>query len=152
MDMATHSSIAAWKTPWTAEPGRLQAIGSQRVGHNWSDLACVNHMQLGTDFPRWKWSDLIWYLRRQQNDSVGHSVMSNFLQPHELYSPWNSPGQNTGVGSLSLFQGILPTQGLNTDLPHCRQILYHLSWKGSPVKHDGAQMLWLSWVKVSKHT
>ena len=32
------------------------------------------------------------------------------LQPHELYSPWNSPGQNTGVGSLSLLQGIFPTQ------------------------------------------
>ena len=35
------------------------------------------------------------------------------LQPHGLYSPWNSPGQNTGVGSLSLLQGIFPTQGLN---------------------------------------
>ena len=33
------------------------------------------------------------------------SVMSNFLLPHGLYSPWNSPGQNTGVGSFSLLQG-----------------------------------------------
>ena len=38
------------------------------------------------------------------------------LQPHGLYSPWNSPGQNTGVGSLSLLQGIFPTQGLNPGL------------------------------------
>ena len=38
------------------------------------------------------------------------SVMSNSLRPHELYSPWNSPGQNTGVGSFSLLQGIFPTQ------------------------------------------
>ena len=44
-----------------------------------------------------------------------------------LATPWNSPGQNTGVGSLSLFQGILPTQGLNLDLPHCRHNLYQLS-------------------------
>ena len=49
------------------------------------------------------------------------------LQLHELYSPWNFPGQNTGVGSLSLLQGIFPTQGSN-----CRWILYQLSHKGSP--------------------
>ena len=37
--MATHSSILAWRIPWTEEPGRLQSLGSHRVGHNWSDLA-----------------------------------------------------------------------------------------------------------------
>ena len=37
--MATHSSVLAWKIPWTEEPGRLQSRGSQRVGHNRSDLA-----------------------------------------------------------------------------------------------------------------
>ena len=41
--------------------------------------------------------------------SESHSVVSNSLGPHGLYSPWNSPGQNTGVGSLSLLQGIFPT-------------------------------------------
>ena len=50
----------------------------------------------------------------------------------QLYSPWNSPGQNTRVGSLSLLQGIFPTQGLNLGLLHCRQFLYHRSYKGSP--------------------
>ena len=45
---------------------------------------------------------------------------------------WNSPGQNTGVDSLSLFQGIFPTQGLNPGLPHCRWILYQLSRQGGP--------------------
>ena len=48
-------------------------------------------------------------------------------------SPWNSPGQNTGVGSLSLLQGIFPTQGLNPGLPHYRWILYQLSPKRSPL-------------------
>ena len=43
-----------------------------------------------------------------------------------------SPGQNTGAGSLSLFQGISPTQGSNPGLLHCRGILYQLSHKGSP--------------------
>ena len=33
-EIATHSSTLAWKIPWTEEPGRLQSIGSQRVGHN----------------------------------------------------------------------------------------------------------------------
>ena len=42
------------------------------------------------------------------------------------------PGQNTGVGSLFLLQGIFPTQGSNPGCPHCRQILYQLSHKGSP--------------------
>ena len=50
---------------------------------------------------------------------------------NELYSSWYSPGQNTGVGSFSLLQGIFPTQGLNPALPNCRWILYRLSHKGS---------------------
>ena len=65
-------------------------------------------------------------------ESETHSVMSSSLQPHELYSPWNSPGQNTRESSLSLLQGIFPTQGSNPGLLHYRQILYQLSHKGSP--------------------
>ena len=38
----THFSILAWRIPWTEEPGRLQLTGSQRVGHNWSDVACTH--------------------------------------------------------------------------------------------------------------
>ena len=60
------------------------------------------------------------------------SVVSNSLQPRGLYSPWNSPGHNTGGGSLSFLQGIFPTQESNPGLPHCRKILYQLSHKGSP--------------------
>ena len=50
---------------------------------------------------------------------------------HGLYCPWNSLGQNIGEGSLSLLQGIFPTQGLNQGLLHCRQTLYQLSYQGS---------------------
>ena len=50
-----------------------------------------------------------------------------------IYSPWNSLGQNTGVGSRSLLQGIFPTQGSNLGLLHCRWILYQLSHQGSPL-------------------
>ena len=66
------------------------------------------------DLKIWKWN----------------SVMSNSLWPHVLYSPRNSPGQNTRVGSLSLLQGIFPTQGSNPGLLHCRRILCKLSHKG----------------------
>ena len=54
-----------------------------------------------------------------------HSAESSSLQPHGLYNPWNSLGQNTGVGRLSLLQGIFP--GTDPGLPHCRQILYQMS-------------------------
>ena len=64
-------------------------------------------------------------------ESESCSVVSNSLRPHGLYSLWNSPGQNTGVGCHTLLYGIFPTQGLNPGLPHCRQILYQLSHKGS---------------------
>ena len=47
--MATHSSILAWKIPWTEEPGRLQFVGSQRVGHDLSDLAHT-HMRMAHVF------------------------------------------------------------------------------------------------------
>ena len=59
-------------------------------------------------------------------------VVSDSLQLHGLYHPWNSLGQNTGVGSLFLLQGIFPTQGLNPGLSHCRQIFYQLSHKVRP--------------------
>ena len=89
------------------------------------------------------------------------SVVSNSLRPHELQharppcpsptprvhsdscpslcdpmdSPWNSPGQNTGVSSLFLLQVIFPTQELNPGLMHCRWILYQLSYQGSLTQH-----------------
>ena len=116
--MAPHSSTLAWKIPWTEEPGGLKSMGLLGVGHDWSDLAnsCQQY--------------LIWHLLHSESES--RSVVSNSLRPLRLYSPWNSPGQDTGVGSLSLLQGIFPTQGSNPGLTHCRQILYQLSHKGSP--------------------
>ena len=63
---------------------------------------------------------------------LSYSDVSSSLWPHGLYSPWNSPGQNTGEDSLSLLQGVFPTQESNPGLPHCRWTLYQLSHKGSP--------------------
>ena len=63
-----------------------------------------------------------------------------WMEPAGLLCPWDSPGKNTGVGCHFLVQGIFLTQGLNLGLPHCRQILYHLS-------HREAQMLERVWRK-----
>ena len=68
-----------------------------------------------------------------KTESESHSAVSDSLWPHELHSPWNSLGKNTGVGSRSLLQGIFATQGSNPGLPCCRQILYQLNHKGGPL-------------------
>ena len=54
------------------------------------------------------------------------------MEPARLLCPWDCPGKNTGVGCHSLLHGIFQTQGSNLSLPHCRQILYHLSHQGHP--------------------
>ena len=87
-------------------------------------------------FNEWKWSE-----------SESRSVMSDSLRPHGLNSPWNSLGQNTGVGSLSLLQGIFPTQESNHSLLHCRQILYQLSYQGSNIQ-DLLPLGWTGWISL----
>ena len=84
------------------------------------------------------------YFVLSESESENRSAMSDSLRPHGLYSPWNSPGQNTGVGSHSLLQGIFPTQGSNPGLWHCRQILYQLSHR------EGAQPNWALGCKPSE--
>ena len=63
------------------------------------------------------------------SESESHSVVSCSSPPDGLYSPWNSPGQKTGVGRLSFLQGIFPAQGSNPGLPHFRHILSQLGHK-----------------------
>ena len=62
------------------------------------------------------------------DDTVPSSVRAKwvFVFPRKIYN-------NPGVSCHSLLQGIFPTQGLNLDLLHCRQILYHLNYQGSPI-------------------
>ena len=66
--------------------------------------------------------------------SESRSVVSDSLRPHGLHSPWNSPGQNTGMGSLCFLQKIFPTPASNPGLLHCRRILNQLSYEGKKVK------------------
>ena len=73
---------------------------------------CINQNQYLVELQMYK-----------ESESESLSVMFNFLQPMDC-SPWNTLSWNTGVGSLSLLQGIFLTHGSNPGLPHCRQILY----------------------------
>ena len=65
-------------------------------------------------------------------ESESCSVVSDSLGPYALYSPWNFPGQNIGLGSLSRLQGIFPIQESNQGHLYCKWILYQLSYQGCP--------------------
>ena len=97
--------------------------------HWLSDSLPLNHLGSPQLLPT---TAVFVYILRLKTESESHSVVSDPLWPHCLYSPWNSPSQNTGMSSLSLLQGIFPIQGSNPGFPHCRWILYQLSHKGSP--------------------
>ena len=148
------SCVRLLATPWTAAYLAPPSIGFSRQEY-WSGVPLPSlilegrHIQmpfttpihLYIKFPNralnqsletavFSCPDQLLTIRLPESESC--PVMSDSLWPHGLYSPWNSLGQNTGVGSLSLLQGIFPTQGLNPGLLPCRQILYQLSHQGSP--------------------
>ena len=72
--MTAHSRIHAWRIPWAVEPGRLQSIGLQRVGHDWSGLA-LRRMHSISEWARWYFNSSV---------QLSRSVVSNFLWPHGL--------------------------------------------------------------------
>ena len=77
------------------------------------------------------------YLQIWPSVPGGMCGMWKLLSRVRLFAtPWNSLGQNTGVGSLSLLQGIFPTQGPNPGLPHCRQILYSWATREAQVQEE----------------
>ena len=71
-------------------------------------------------------------IRKYTCESESHSVVSDSLQPHGLYSPRNSPGQNNGVGSLSLLQGIFPNPGIEPRFPALQVDSLPAEPQGSP--------------------
>ena len=106
----------------TMRPGRAGGAGwgcvGRHSGNRREQKATLGYLECQQE---------IFHKGELERESESHSVVSDSLQPHGLYRPWNSPGQNTGVGSLSLLQGIFPTLALNPCLPDCRQIPYQLS-------------------------
>ena len=103
------------------------------------DTECFKHISISAlcALQQWAWEKMsqgsAWVPKTlETRESESRSVKSDSSQPHGLCSPWNSPGQNTTVGSHSLLQGVFPTQGSNPGLPHWRRILYHLSQRKAP--------------------
>ena len=126
------------ESPMDRGAGGLQSNGASE---HWTRLSVHAHIHTQT---HGHVSINLYLQKRKWSES--HSVMSDSLWPCGLQSPWNSPGQNTGVGSLSLLQGSLLTQGLNPDLPHCRWILYQLSHHGS--QENGVGDIFGLWATV----
>ena len=140
--MATHSSILAWRIPWTEESGGLQSTGLQRAGHDWAtnthtylpEKDTIIVIRDGSKSVRIlclcvmgrEWDYVHLYKRKWKvNVLVAQSCLT-LCDPMD----WNSPNKNTGVGCHSLLQGIFLTQVLHSsllNLLHYRQILYHLS-------------------------
>ena len=132
-EMATHSSIPNWRIPWTEEPGGQQPIRPQRVGHNWAIEHAYTRTWEGPNLGRFK-TLLTQFFYLWNEVKVAH-LCPTLCDPmdYPVHGILDYPihSQNTGVGSLSLLQGICRTQRLNTGLPHCRRTLYQLSRKGS---------------------
>ena len=127
-EMAIHSSTIAWKIPWTEEPGRLQSMGSQRVGPDWATSLSLSEFITST-FTSSCICELCVCM-------LSHVQLFVTLWTVACQAPcsWNSPGNNTGVGCHALLQGIFltprifMTQGPNQcvlHFLHCRWILYH---------------------------
>ena len=139
--MKSFSRDQLLSTPWTAAHQAPPSMGFSKQGY-WSGVPLPSplpHKYLPLSLfpsaifnsslsltPTAYWSEIL-----LESESESHSVMSDSLLPHGLYSPWNSPGQNIRVGSLSLLQRIFLTQGSNPGLPYYRQILHQLSHKKS---------------------
>ena len=110
MCVCTFSRVRLFVTPWTVAHQAPRSRGFSRQEY-WSGLPfptpgvkpeSLSSPALAGGFFT---TSTTW-----ESDSRGCSIVSNSLQPNGLYSPWDSPGQNTGLGSLSLLQGIFPTQ------------------------------------------
>ena len=146
--MAIYFSILAWRIPWTEKPGRLQPMGSQRLGHDWP-TNMFTFTVLGRNKKSFRICSDIFskWLECYKSQNLNYTSFCVYLFTQSYLILWDpmdcspsgssihgdSPGKNTGVGCHALFQGIFPTQGSNPDLPHCKQILYHLRHQGSPI-------------------
>ena len=91
-ETATHSSILAWKIPWTEKPGGLQSMGLQKVGHDWetslfliTEIQCLIPGSVRTIPWKWKWQRIPVFL---PGKSHGQRSLAD-------YSPWGQKESNT---------------------------------------------------------
>ena len=106
-EMATHSSILAWRIPWTEEPGGLQSMGSQRVGHDWSD----------------SFNALCSVCKLLHNLQYNHACMIPLS--FKIHSKKRKPRLQSVSQSVTLFS-------LYSSLVKCLSSLHISSWKAHP--------------------
>ena len=113
------------------------AMQKQGCGGNATSLRITftqNHSNVSFSKTKKSTRVCVWWLPKVEYNSISKVKLSQscptLWDPME-YSPWNSPGQNTGEDCRSLLQGIFPIQESNPGLPHGRRILYQLSHQGS---------------------
>ena len=150
--MATHSSILAWRIPWKEEPGGLQSMGSQRVGHDCSDWACthvvvvvgvwrgtregthyfIRHLKgcktpfsmKNKSFPGVSgWEPKLYFLKKKQVKEEGWIKPTISLEQHGLHSASSSSGWRHSTQSPAL---------LYNQLPQSSRVWGRLSLSGGP--------------------
>ena len=77
--MATHSSTLAWKIPWTEEPGRLQPMGSRRVGHDWATSRSRSRSYVECKKKRYKWT---YFKKKQRLSDLENKLMVSGARDH----------------------------------------------------------------------
>ena len=126
-EMATHSSILAWRIPGTEEPSGLLSVGLHRVRHNWSNLAEAAAVAAGQ-------------VRKKNTVSVKQSCLT-LCNPMDYNSPDSSLHGILQVWILECtaipFSRASPHPGSTQGLPNCKQILYGLSQQRSPGQFRG---------------
>ena len=103
---------------------------------------CVTISFLSLSFSIWERWSIISSGLLKVGESESGSIVSDSLQPHRLYNPWKSLGQNTGLDSLSLLQGIFPTQGSNPGLLHADSLLAEPQGKFNNTGVDSLSLLY----------
>ena len=119
---------------WLDAP-KIRKETREYIAHSWNDRITILIYTIFSPIEHWKSGNA----QLSQGDTPAFHLewsRNAFSMSHGLQSPWSSPGQNTGVGSLSLLQGVFPTHRSNSGLPHYKQILYPLSHQGSPRRVD----------------
>ena len=89
-EMATHSSVLAWRIPWTEEPGGLQSMGSHRVGHDWSDLAAVAAICIYIYTPH-LYPFICWCCSKDNWDLLLSNCVKNLDLQEQLFPPREVP-------------------------------------------------------------
>ena len=154
--MATHPSIHAWKIPRTEKLGGLQSIGSQRVQHDWSDLACMQAPSHLLQTPTHNRPINSKIMLAKPSSSSWHGGLQNFLLFTNLSQnilfrvymlgciqlfvtlwiegPWGSAGKNAGEGCNFFLQRIFPTKDHASSLsPALADVFFTKELPGKPI-------------------